>query len=261
VKRWARDAGRPGSAASDSYVVSRYIERPLLVGGKKFDLRMYVLVTSWRPLMAYRYKQGFARFCAVKYTSGDLGNTFVHLTNVAVQKRGRDYDETNGGKWNLSSFMLFIESTRGLAAARKLEEDIDLVFLLSLKACQNAVSNDPHCFEVYGFDIIVDEDLKPWLIEVNASPSLSANTESDRAMKSALIADTLAIVVPPDFPEPRGRGGVNVYPREDTDMGEYEILYDEAAEVDAERARRESEAAGRYGSGSTSAGRRGVFRR
>ena len=45
--------------------------------------------------------------------------------------------------------------------------------------------SDRHCFEVYGYDIIIDDNLKPWLIEVNASPSLSATTISDRIMKYA----------------------------------------------------------------------------
>jgi tubulin polyglutamylase TTLL1 len=70
--------------------VSRYIERPLLIGGKKFDMRLYILVTSWKPLVAYRYKQGFCRFCAVRYTNdvADLDNTLIHLTNVSIQKQG-----------------------------------------------------------------------------------------------------------------------------------------------------------------------------
>lgn len=92
IKKWSREKNAQFSYANnkDTYVVSRYIDRPLLIGGKKFDLRLYVLVTSWKPLVAYRYEQGFCRFCAVKYSSNvdDLDNNFMHLTNVSIQKYG-----------------------------------------------------------------------------------------------------------------------------------------------------------------------------
>lgn len=59
------------------------------------------------------------------------------------------------------------------------------------------IINDKHCFELYGFDILIDTNLKPWLIEVNASPSLSSTTESDRILKMGLLNDVFDIVVPP----------------------------------------------------------------
>lgn len=70
--------------------ILRYIDNPLLIGGKKFDLRLYVLVTSFRPLKAYLFKLGFSRFCTVKYDTSvtELDNMYVHLTNVSVQKHG-----------------------------------------------------------------------------------------------------------------------------------------------------------------------------
>ena len=90
IKKWAH-GGRwqQGSTSSkDGYVISHYIDNPLLICGKKFDLRLYVLVTSYRPLQAYIHRAGFARFCTVEYSNDDLDNAYVHLTNVAVQKHG-----------------------------------------------------------------------------------------------------------------------------------------------------------------------------
>lgn len=58
---------------------------------------------------------------------------------------------------------------------------------------------------------MVDADLRPWLIEVNASPSLSATTSSDRIMKHQLISDVLEVVIPDQFPEVKegAKGGVD----------------------------------------------------
>lgn len=67
-----------------------------------------------------------------------------------------------------------------------------------MKAVQSVMINDRHCFEMYGYDILIDNDLKPWLLEVNASPSLTTSTEKDVVLKSQLLRDVFAIVVPPD---------------------------------------------------------------
>jgi hypothetical protein len=87
----------------------------------------------------------------------------------------------------------------GLAATEILFERIDDILVQSLKACQNVIINDRHCFELYGYDIIVDEDMHPWLIEVNASPSLAASTKSDQLMKTRVIHDSLDLVAPPEW--------------------------------------------------------------
>ena len=46
----------------------------------------------------------------------------------------------------------------------------------------------------YGYDVMIDEDLRPWLIEVNASPSLTASSDDDYVLKYGLIDDTIEVV-------------------------------------------------------------------
>ncbi|KAJ3281463.1 putative tubulin polyglutamylase ttll1 [Borealophlyctis nickersoniae] len=198
------------------------------------DSKMHVLVTSWRPLIAYKYTQGFARFCAVKYTSevSELDNNFMHLTNVSIQKYGDDYNENNGGKWSLRNLILYLEATRGKTVTSKLLDEIDSIFVHSLRAVQNVMTNDKHCFECYGYDIIIDSELRPWLIEVNASPSLSATTVSDRLMKHCLISDIINIVVPDDFPELKGARGSVAVGREKKDCGGFVLLHDDTQPVE-----------------------------
>lgn len=59
---------------------------------------------------------------------------------------------------------------------------------------QKTIINDKHCFELYGFDVLLDSNLKPWLIEINASPSMTANTPSDYEMKMGLLDDTFTVL-------------------------------------------------------------------
>ena len=97
--------------------------------------------------------------------------------------------------------------------------------------------NDRHCFELYGYDLLIDNNLKPWLIEVNASPSLSSTTLSDRIMKGKIIKDALRVVVPDDFPESRKREVSARFVRtkiEDAKpgcTGSMQLLYDESSSL------------------------------
>ena len=123
----------------------------------------------------------------------------IHLTNVAVQKGAEEYNESHGGKWSIKNLRFYLEMTRGRDLVEKCFEGIRNIVFISLKSVQSVIINDKHCYEVYGFDVLIDEALKPWLIEVNASPSLTASTEIDRTLKMGVIHDTFAVVIPPDW--------------------------------------------------------------
>mgnify|MGYP000540895208 CR=1 FL=1 len=87
------------------YVVQRYVDRPLTVGGYKVDLRVYVLVTSFNPLVVYVHRNGLARFATAKYDRDNMGNAFSHLTNNSINKHSDTYATKkdvigSGCKWD-----------------------------------------------------------------------------------------------------------------------------------------------------------------
>ena len=94
----------------DLSIVSKYIANPLLINGHKFDLRIYVLVTSIDPLRIYVFKEGLARFATEEYQSKNAkGNKFIHLTNYSINKNNSAYTPNEdpecrqGHKWTLAS--------------------------------------------------------------------------------------------------------------------------------------------------------------
>ena len=91
--------------------------------------RIYVLVTSYSPLTIYLHRCGFARFSARRYSSSlnEMGNSFIHLTNVAIRKSGESYNSETGGKWGIRELKLYLLSRHGAAAVDELFQKIQMV--------------------------------------------------------------------------------------------------------------------------------------
>lgn len=122
----------------EAYVVQRYLQYPLLVGGKKFDMRMYCLVTSFSPLKVYMYRRGFARFTNSRYScrTEDIYDGFMHLTNVAIQKTAENYDNRTGGKMELQALKLYLMSIYGVERVDALFWEMQMIVIKSLLAVQ-----------------------------------------------------------------------------------------------------------------------------
>ena len=203
--------------------VSRYVNNPLLINGLKFDLRIYVTVTSFNPLRIYMHDEGLTRFATEPYDPSPehFDNRFMHLTNYSVNKHNTKFKfnegtdaEDKGSKWTLGAFRKWME--RHSMDHRKLWKRIHHVVtmtFLSIEAQVNAAVDmhvpykSRNCFQLFGFDILVDENLEPVLIEINFSPSLACGTPLDLRVKAAVIADTLSLagVQPYDDVKMNGR--------------------------------------------------------
>ena len=165
----------------EAMVICRYLTNPLLVDGFKFDLRLYVAVTSFDPLRIYLYEEGLARFATAKFdmSKAKLDNLFVHLTNYSVNKKSDNYVsspdvsiEDYGNKWSLSALLQHLQST-GVDTRTLMARIEDLIVKTIIageesvaRAVKSTVPFAGNCMELFGFDVLVDADLKPWLLEV-----------------------------------------------------------------------------------------------
>lgn len=193
---------------SELAIAQEYIS-PFLIDGLKFDLRIYALVTSINPLRVYIYKDGLARFCTEKYETPDSKNVqemYRHLTNYSVNKKNEKFEQNhNGGghKQPISRVMDILERMgyNVVELKKKIDEIVLLTVLIgmphmshSYQSCIKALDKKSRCFEILGFDILIDSDFKPWILEVNHSPSLACDSQFDADIKEKLIEEAIEIM-------------------------------------------------------------------
>ncbi|XP_052279821.1 probable beta-tubulin polyglutamylase isoform X2 [Dreissena polymorpha] len=188
-------------------ICQQYLSRPLLIDGFKFDLRVYTLVTSCDPLRIFVFKDGLARFATHKYlepTHSNIENVYMHLTNYAINKHSEDFirDDEAGSKRKISTTNRWMRE-KGYDVD-KMWNDIDDVIIKTLISAHSVLKHNyrtcfPNhvkgsaCFEILGFDVMLDRKLRPYVLEVNHSPSFTTDSDLDREIKSALIFDTLQL--------------------------------------------------------------------
>ena len=188
-------------------IVSRYIINPFLINNKKFDLRIYAFVTSIIPLRIYRFKEGLTRFSANKYNL-DVNDRCAHLTNYAVNKNNKNYIQNespfdidyNSSKWTLTSLQQYLEEHN--INSELIFSKIDDIIIKTFISCENNLINaiskycayQENCFELYGFDILLDENLNCWLMEVNLSPNLHFDAAIDLKIKGEMIAEIFDLI-------------------------------------------------------------------
>uniref|UniRef100_A0A2K6FSH5 Tubulin tyrosine ligase like 2 n=1 Tax=Propithecus coquereli TaxID=379532 RepID=A0A2K6FSH5_PROCO len=158
----------------DTYVVQKYI-----FGRYKCDLRIYVCVTGFRPLTICVYQEGIVRFAAEKFNRSNLENDHAHLTNCSIHRSGASHGKVkevvgHGCKWTLSRLFSYLRSWD--ADDLLLRRQIHCVVTLTVLAVAPSVPSAANCFELFGFDILMHDNLKPWLLEVNYSRGTLSTT-------------------------------------------------------------------------------------
>ncbi|XP_045197137.2 uncharacterized protein LOC123551914 [Mercenaria mercenaria] len=175
-------------------VVQQYIACPLLIGGYKFDIRLYVAVPSFHPLTVYVFQEGIVRFSTEKYDMSALNNIFAHLTNTSINKHSPSYTTDKerigpGCKWTLTQLRYYLHQNS--LDDRLLWARVTNIIILTLLIQAPQVPKEKNCYELYGFDILIDENLKPWLLEVNFSPAVGTDCQVDVLVKKPMLHDLI----------------------------------------------------------------------
>lgn len=162
------------------WAIQKYIERPLLIHKRKFDIRAYCLVIqepSRGPLRAFSYRDAYLRTTSSQYTIKNF-DPMVHLNNDAVQKNGEDYGKfESANKMSLDEFQKYLDENHAKAKVNVREQVFPRIQALMADAVHSVAEKlNPrgldYCFEVYGFDFMMDANYRVWLIECNANPCL-----------------------------------------------------------------------------------------
>ncbi|NXS44129.1 TTLL9 polyglutamylase, partial [Balaeniceps rex] len=152
--------------------------------------------SQYIPLKAWLYRGGFARFSNTRFTpTGRVDGCVLCVSH----KEGQEKESWLC--WDVSGLQVVIQqlgqhlaATRGAGWVEVLLVDTDNAFIHSLQSVRKVTISDKHCFELYGYDILIRPDLRPWLLEVNASPSLAASSQEDCELECHLLKDTLHTV-------------------------------------------------------------------
>lgn len=198
--------------AQEHFIVQEYLDKPFLMEGYKFDLRIYILVTSCDPLRIFLYNDGLVRMGTEKYhapSEANLSQLYMHLTNYSVNKHNENFerDETvdKGSKRSISWFTEFLRTND--YDVSKFWGDVSELVVKTLIVAEPHVlhayrmcrpgqppGSDSVCFEVLGFDIILDRKLKPWLLEINRAPSFGTDQKIDYDVKKGVLLNALKLL-------------------------------------------------------------------
>ncbi|MDR9440552.1 MAG: hypothetical protein RI841_13820, partial [Halomonas sp.] len=187
------------------WLVQEYVANPHTIRGHKYVLRLYVLITSLEPLRVYLYRQGFAKLASEPWDPEDADNPYSQLTNPDINALNSSA-EVPVEFIDLDRYRQWLrdQGHDDEALFARIEDLVALTTISAVDAMRRRTAEagaDPRgCYELLGLDCLVDDTLKPWILECNLSPSLGicAAPETggriEEAVKGGLVHDMVALV-------------------------------------------------------------------
>ena len=199
-------------------VIQKYIENPLIIKGRKFDMRQWVLVTNFNPLIAYLFETPYIRFGAEDFHLDDFKNIFSQLTGNSIAKHSEKFEnsEIEGDMWETEQFREYLKEREGKDVWPEIQEKIKKIVIYALECAKHKIMKRKNSFEILGFDIMIDEMLNVYLIEINLSPDWTYSTKVTEKLVKIASEDIIKIVL-----DEKDNN-------EKTDIGRFKLIYNSA---------------------------------
>ncbi|XP_009699022.1 PREDICTED: inactive polyglycylase TTLL10, partial [Cariama cristata] len=187
--------------APQARIVQRYIHQPLLLEGKKFDVRSYLLIACTAPYVLF-FAQGYVKLTCVNYDAASDDLT-VHLTNQYMQKKNSLYSQLKDETvWRMEHFNSYVNEkfrkTHGLPkdwVFTVFTTRMQQIILQCFLAAKHKLDHKLGYFDLIGCDFLIDENFKVWLLEMNANPALHTNCKVLRDVIPAVVYESLDLVL------------------------------------------------------------------
>ncbi|KAL3665839.1 hypothetical protein V7S43_009263 [Phytophthora oleae] len=209
-----------GNSKPTKWIVQKYIERPLLLqSGRKFDIRQWVLIAELEPKpVAFWFYKSYLRFCSRKFDLARLQDRFTHLSNYSVQQHF-ELSKTEGSSrqeeivddfehmWSSDTFQDTLRQEHGIDVwGETILPQMQSTARLAIDAVLPHLKAVGRGFEWLGFDFLVDESLRVWLLEVNVSPDISHSTSVTAEMVPKATVDALNVILDSEVLRAPGNG-------------------------------------------------------
>ena len=205
----SRAAGRAG--AQEGWIVQLYMDRPMLVSGRKFDIRCFVLATNFpgESLRAYFFKDAYVRTSSKKYSLVCLSDREAHLTNDAVQNKSKTYGKFEDGnklsfsEWQTAILRDYPHASPNIVEEKFRPEMIRLSAISIAAAAKELQRTKIHrSFELLGYDYMVDNEFRITLIEINSNPCLEFVCPLLSDIISSLLENVVIVALDTQLPPP-----------------------------------------------------------
>ena len=193
-----------------NYLITKYLYNPHLIKGYKYDLRFHGLVSTIKPLKLYLYNEGLVRLASEKYnfSASDPHNKYSFLTNLFINKKNKKQfiypknmkNMEDSNLWNLDTFQKYC--ARNNINYEKLYSEVGDIFIKMMITVREKIIDNiektnlqySNFYHLIGFDIILDENLKPYLLETNRRCGFRNDNDAEKYYTYNIIADTLNII-------------------------------------------------------------------